>query len=104
MAKKTYAENIKDAEIMSAGLSNHAEQVSKRGLDETFITEMNADLRDAIMLNNEQEKLKADLKLKTEALAAKMAALNASVAEARKIVKIDFPKAQWKEFGIDATR
>lgn len=104
MANKTYAENIKDAEIMSAGLNNHTEQVSKRGLDETFIGKMNTDLRDAIMLNNEQERLKADLKRKTEELDAKMAVLNASVTEARKIVKIDFPKAQWKEFGINATR
>jgi hypothetical protein len=97
---KTYAEKIKDAEVMSSGLQNNAERLAKRGLDEAFTKNLSSDLQSAIALNNEQEKLKADLKQKTAELDAKLTALNAQVSEARKIVKIEFPKEQWKEFGI----
>jgi hypothetical protein len=101
---KSYAENIKSAEVMLSGLTNNAAHVSRRGLDETFTAKLKDDLQKAIALNNGQEKLKADLKRKTDELMATMNTLNAAVAEARKIVKIDFPKSQWTEFGIDAAR
>ncbi len=104
MPKNSYAEEIKQAEVMSAGLQNNATQVAKRGLDAEFISKLKADLQKAIELNNEQEKLKADLKQKTADLDAKMTGLNAQIAEARKIVKIEFPQTQWKEFGIEAKK
>ncbi|MDR2887456.1 MAG: hypothetical protein LBV26_05590 [Bacteroidales bacterium] len=100
MSKKTYAEKINDAEVMSAGLTRNAEQAAKRGLDKAFIDRLSASLQRAKTLNNEQEQLKYYLKQKTEALETTMVALHADVAEARKIVKIDFPKVQWVEFGI----
>jgi hypothetical protein len=100
MSKNSYAEDIKNAEVMSAGLTTNAAQTAKRGLDKVFITKMQTDLKKAISLNNEQEKLKADLKRKTAELEAQMSVLNASVKQARKLVKIDFPQAQWVEFGI----
>ncbi len=104
MPRKTYAESIKDAEVMSAGLKNNAERVAKRGLDKTFTTSFDTGLGNAIKLNNEQEQLKAALMQKTAELDAQMAALSAQLSEARSIVKIEFPKEQWKEFGIEAKR
>jgi len=104
MIKKTYAESIKDAEVMSAALGNNATRVAKRGLTTEFITLLKTHIQKAIMLNNEQEKLKADLKQKTAELDAMMSSMNAEVAEARKIVKIEFPQTQWLEFGVDAKR
>ncbi|MDR2927565.1 MAG: hypothetical protein LBV41_05110 [Cytophagaceae bacterium] len=64
MSKKSYAEDIKNGEVMSAGLTNNAAQAAKRGLDEEFVGNLKASLQKAIMLNNEQERLKADLKRK----------------------------------------
>jgi len=104
MPRKTYAEKIKDAEVMSAGLLNNAAHAEKRGMDAEFTGKLKSDLQKAITLNNEQEKLKADLKQKTAALDATMKALDKQVTEARKLVKIEFPQAQWKEFGIEAKR
>ncbi len=104
MSRKTYAESINAAEVMSAGLKNNAERVAKRGLDTAFTTDLNAGLQNAIKLNSEQEKLKADLKQKTAELDAQMSALSAKLSEARSTVKIEFPKEQWKEFGIEAKR
>ncbi len=101
---KTYAEKINSAEVMLAGLQNNADKVAKRGLDEAFITGLDTGLQTVIKLNNEQEKFKAALLQKTAELEAQLAALTAQVSEAHKIVKIDFPKEQWKEFGIQAKR
>ena len=47
-----------------------------------------------------QEKLKADLKSKTAELEAKMKEIDVKMSEAKKIVKMDIPQSQWKEFGI----
>jgi hypothetical protein len=101
---KSYAESIKDAEVMSAGLLNNATQAETRGLNAEFTGRLKSTLSSSITLNNEQEKLKADLKMKTAELDAMMKSLNAQVTEARKIVKIEFPQAQWKEFGILSKR
>jgi hypothetical protein len=104
MPRNTYAENIKSAEVMSAGLLNNAEQAAKSGLSEEFTQGLNSDLRAVVSLNNEQERLKADLKEKSEELAARMTSLNAALSLARKKIKIDFPQARWVEFGISAKR
>ena len=104
MPQKTYAEQISQAEVMTAGLKNNAAQVARRGLDEAFVTKLDADRKAATALNNEQEKLKADLKAKTAQLDATLAELDKGIAEARKVVKLDFPKDQWREFGIEDKR
>jgi hypothetical protein len=104
MPAKSYAEYIKDAEVMSSGLSNNVEQAATRGMNAEFTGKLKSNLSEAVQLNNEQEKLKADLKTKTAALDAVMKSMNAQVSKARKLVKIEFPQAQWKEFGIDAKR
>ncbi len=102
MTKKSYAENISSAEIMQAGLGNNSERAAKRGLDKEFMEKLNINLKKTVTLNFEQERLKAELMLKTAALDAQLKVLKAQVSEARKIVKIEFQKEQWKEFGIEA--
>lgn len=104
MAVQSYAEKISQAEVMLAGLKNNRQQLEKRGLDQAFIDKMSADIADAVRLNNEQEALKAQLKVKTAELSDKMKELSKVNAEARKIVKIDIPQTQWKEFGIEDKR
>ena len=104
MATKTYAEQINKAEVMLSGLKGNAEQVARRGLDQAFQDKLGADHDLAVVLNNEQEKLKADLVTKTDQLEAKLAELASEVSEAQKIVKMDFDQSRWKEFGIDAKR
>ncbi len=102
MAKKSYAENINTAEMMQSGLRNNSERAAKRGLDKEFMEKLSLNLKSTVALNIEQERLKAELKLKTAALDTQLKALNKQVSEARKIVKIEFQKEQWKEFGIEA--
>ena len=104
MATKTYAKKISDAQVMVSSLRANAAQVGRRGIDEEFTNKLEADQQLAVVLNNEQEKLKADLISKTAELDAKIAEVEKFMAEAKKVVKLEYPKTQWKEFGIEDKR
>jgi len=104
MPKKSYAEEVKKAQVMLSGLKENADKLGRRGIDAGFITKLESKVNASITLNNEQEKLKADLKTKTANLDGEMKEMKTLVAEARKIVKLDIPKEQWLEFGILSKR
>ena len=55
-------------------------------------------------LNSEQEKLKADLKTKTQELSKTITEIESKVSFIKKLIKIDIPQTQWKEFGIEHKR
>lgn len=100
MAKKSYSENITSARVMIDGLKAHAAKLPA-GIDSAFIDKLEATKNKAEVLNSEQEKLKADLKTKTEALEAELQSLQTQYAEAKKRVKLDIAQSQWREFGIE---
>jgi hypothetical protein len=97
---KSYAEQIAKAQVMLSGLENNIEQLSRRGITSDFVSKLTTDLSESIGINNEQEKLKADLQAKTNQLQTKLTEVSKAVSEAKKIVKLDVPKDRWKEFGI----
>ena len=101
---KSFAENINDAQVMTTGMQNNEETASQRG----WSNEKNENLKtirsEAIAINDEQEKLKAELKVKSAELNEKMTKLNALLKEAKKVVKLGFPQPQWKEFGVTDKR
>lgn len=101
---KSYAETISQAQVMATGLNNQSAEVAKRGIDADFIKKLEKTRTDAINLNDEQERLKAELKSKTETLDTKMKELGAMLSEAKKIVKIAIPQSGWREFGIEDKR
>lgn len=98
--RKTFAGLISQTQLMTSGLKNNQAEVAKRGLESDFVTELEQLSAEAIQLNNEQEKLKSDLKLKTEAINSKIEKIQAKMSEAKKVVKLAIPQAGWKEFGI----
>jgi hypothetical protein len=104
MTKNSYAEQIHTAQLMLSGLNNNAKQLANCGITTEFIDKLSTGLTDATALDNEQEKLKSDLKTKTAELTVKLTAIAQFVAEAKKIVKLDLPQERWKEFGIDNKR
>ena len=102
MPAKTYAASINSAQVMLAGIRSHVSELSRRGIDTTFQTELEGKINTTVAENNEQEKRKADLKAQTAIVDKSVKEMNAMVAEAQKIVKMDIPKEQWKEFGIQS--
>lgn len=100
MPKKAFADDVSAAQVMLAGLKAHTATLERRGLGADFQDTLETKINSSISTNNEQEKLKADQETKTAELKVEVKGMNALVAEARKIVKMDIPKEQWKEFGI----
>ena len=104
MAKVSYAKLISSAQVMSTGLQNNATDASQRGWLQANNDRLIGSRAEAIALNDEQEKLKADLKTKTAELDAKMDELYTQMKEARKVVKLGFPQSRWYEFGVTDKR
>ena len=94
---KSYAESINDAQVMTTGLHNNATEASQRGWQQTNNDRLISIREEAIALNGEQEKLKADLKTKT-------AELSTLMKEAKRVVKLTFPQSRWYEFGVTDKR
>lgn len=99
---KSYSETMSETKMMVDALRNNVGQVTK--IDPTFISDFEATKVKVETLNAEQEKLKADLKSKTEELNTEMKNLNEKYAFAKKRVKVDVPQAQWKEYGIQDSK
>ncbi|ADQ82296.1 membrane-binding protein [Riemerella anatipestifer] len=103
MATKSYAERITKVKLMLDAMTQNKSDLPKK-LDDDYISQMQT-LKDKIeVLNTEQEKLKADLKSKTEALNKEISALDKLYSEAKKRIKLDFEQTCWIAFGIEDKR
>jgi hypothetical protein len=104
MASKSFASRTTNAQLMASGMDSNVEVANSRGWDSEKNEKLKEKRERVINLNDEQEKLKSELKMKTAALNAQMAELQTMMIEATKVVKLGFPQEQWKEFGINAKR
>jgi phage shock protein A len=104
MSKNSFADKMNDSKLMLDAVKQNAERLARRGLDADFVTNYEGFFNESQTLNTEQEKMKADLKTKTEELQQKTHDLDALYSEAKKIVKIEMENSTWKEFGINDKR
>jgi DNA-binding transcriptional MerR regulator len=104
MGDNSYAEKIKAANLMMAGLTAHLTELSKRGVSQADIEKLQNVYNKANTLDREQEALKAQTKAKTEELRQVMEKIDELMRELRKIVKLDMPQQYWVEFGITDQR
>lgn len=99
--KKSFADVIAQAGLFATGMKDNATEVAKRGADEAFVQKIVTTTEKVVQLNNEQEKLKASLKGKTEEYTKEMEELSKLLAEARKVIKLSLPQTAWVQFGIE---
>jgi hypothetical protein len=104
MGRKTQSQEIIDAGVMVSGIKAHQDVLAGRKIDTVFADALQVDVDACVVLNQEQETLKAKLKEKTEEFDAAFAAMQKKAGEARKIIKLDMPQSSWREFGIDDKR
>ncbi|BEG98763.1 hypothetical protein [Bacteroides sedimenti] len=97
---KTYSEQITKVQLLTTGLKKNIELVKNKGLDEHFISKLEAEIVLAAGYNKETEQLRIDLRKKTIQANQKLAEVKQMVKEAKKVIKGDFAQTQWKEFGI----
>ena len=104
MSRQTYAETVNTNKVKAAAIRAHQVELSPRGIDEAFATEMENLVTSIETLNSEQEALKAVQKSKTAELNAALKILKGKSSEADKVIKMVLPKERWIEFGITAKR
>ena len=104
MGENSYAEKIKTANLMLAGLNAHLTELAKRGVTADDINNLQVAYTRINTLDTEQEALKSQAKAKTEELRQLMNQLDESMRELRKVVKLTMPQQYWGEFGITSQR
>lgn len=82
---------LSQAQVMATGLKNKAEEVAKRGIDTDFVKALEDTRAQAIKLNDEQERLKAELKAKTDELNKTLDTLTTQLRESKKSSKALYP-------------
>jgi len=101
---RSYADIVNSAKVLISGLKGNVDRVGKRGCDASFISRLESVHKQAQMLDDEQEDLKAKLKTKTATLDSTIVNLEKLMSEARKVVKLEMEKETWKSFGIADTK
>jgi hypothetical protein len=97
---KNFAQRLNNAKNMLAGLAAHADAISKRGISAESLTNANALYEKASTIQNERNALKARTQEATAQAEEIMTQLESFCSEARKLVKIEFSKETWPEFGF----
>lgn len=92
---------LTNSTLMSDNIKLNSEKIGRYGLDlPVFTDQMDADASQVDALNKEQERLKSELKSKTEEFNLLKAKLNESYALAKKTVKLAEPQPNWVAYGI----
>ncbi len=104
MSRATFSQSLVDARLMSDALKAHAEELAKVGLAESTAVSLRECIDELSILDTQQEKLKADLKATTAKIVDVSKKMESDMQDCRKRVKLAIPQAQWKEFGLTATR
>ncbi|MFA4907072.1 MAG: hypothetical protein WC602_02250 [archaeon] len=102
--RKSQAETVKFAKLMVAGMQAHATELTKRGIDEAFITGVQTNVSSLERLDAEQEALKATVKAKTAEFNVIYSEVLKTTGEAKKLIKVTIPQSGWIEFGITDKR
>lgn len=103
MGRKTFVETLADSKLLINGLKGRASNLPA-GVSQDQLTGAETQHQKVETLNQEQEKLKADLKMKTAELNAEMKKLEEQTATLRKYTKLGTKPEEWREFGIEDKR
>lgn len=100
----TYAQTIKVAKNMVAGIKDNLQTLSPKGVNEETIQAINTLVEQANTIETDQEILKGKLKEKTLELDNKVAELKDALSKTRLMIKAVIPQKTWIAFGIAATK
>jgi len=101
---KIYLEQVSRTNEFVAGLRKKFSLVKDKGITEELIAQLDADNKLLEGYNEEIEKLKAITKEKSREAARKLLEAKMRVKATKKIVKQNFEKDNWIDFGIKDKR
>ena len=96
----TFVERLNSTKNMIAGLSAHAEEVSKRGFTKEVLDQMSKLYEKAAKLDDDRNALKARSQEATTQAEETMSELESLCSNAKKIVRMDLAEETWPEFGF----
>jgi len=92
---------LTNSTLLSGNIKLNAPVVGRYGLDlPAFTDQLDADIARAGILNQEQERMKSELKSKTDELNLLRTKLSESYALGKKTVKMAEPQVNWIAYGI----
>ncbi len=101
MARMSFAKTVSDARVMAAGIESRRDALSSIALGAEDAAELKSLAESADGENNNQERLKAELKTCTAALEATLEEILSKMQVAKKKIKAVIPQEDWKTFGIE---
>ena len=97
----SFSDLLTNSTVMSDNIKLNAEKIGHYGLDlPSFSDQMDSNISHADALNKEQERLKSELKAKTEELNVLTEKMAQAYALAKKTVKLAEPQVNWMAYGI----
>jgi uncharacterized linocin/CFP29 family protein len=101
---KVHLDQIEKTQQLLNGLKKNLSLLKDKGLDENFIKQLETDNNQAIILEEENEKLKAEVKIKTARVNKKIDEIKSQVKTAKTVIKENFVQERWINFGINDKR
>ncbi|MDQ1351688.1 MAG: hypothetical protein QG657_1993 [Acidobacteriota bacterium] len=101
---QTFAQTIKLANNMVAGIRDNIQTLSPKGVNDATIQTINTLIEQAKIIETDQEILKGKLKEKTLELDNKVAELKDVLSKTRLMIKAVIRQKSWIAFGISATK
>ncbi|MBQ8044842.1 MAG: hypothetical protein IJ269_00650 [Bacteroidales bacterium] len=96
----TISNEVAKAQFLAEGLRKKIELVKNKGLDEAFISQLEASYQELKTCDEELEAYKKELRERVKENNAKLADLKAKMLIARKTVKANYAQVEWIEFGV----
>lgn len=97
----SFSNLLNKSTLMSDNIKLNSAKIGRYGLDlPVFTDQMDADIKQVDALNKEQERLKSNLKSKTNELNLLKYKLSQNYALAKKTVKLAEPQLSWVAYGI----
>jgi len=92
---------LTSASVLSSNIKLNEEKIGRFGIElPKFTNELDANITLANQLNQEQERLKSQLKTKTEELNAIQLKIEQDYSLAKKTIKLAEPQPNWVGYGI----
>ena len=96
----TISNEVAKAQFLAEGLRKKIELIKNKGLDEAFISQLEASYQELKTRDIELEAYKKELRERVKENNAKLADLKAQMLIARKTVKANYAQVEWIEFGV----
>lgn len=96
----TFSERLQRTKNILAGVAAHSEMLTARGISAEAITQANALLSQTNQLDNERNALKARSQEATAKSKKLLEELERFCSQVKTLVRMDFPKETWPEFGF----